>query len=161
MSKIIYKGISYGSNGSESDTPHVALTQAEYDALSQSEKENGTIYFITDGASIGGIDYIIDQGISDNWTYRKWNSGIAECWTTYGKNVNASSMDVSTYLQFPFTFTERPVISISLLAGGAHYYDAWAENGSTDASQIRLALYNGYTSAVTVSAMIYTIGRWK
>lgn len=51
MSKIIYKGISYGSNGSESDTPHVALTQAEYDALSQSEKENGTIYFITDATS--------------------------------------------------------------------------------------------------------------
>lgn len=161
MSKIIYKGISYGSNGSESDTPHVALTQTEYDALSQSEKENGTIYFITDGASIGGIDYIIDQGISDNWTYRKWNSGIAECWTTYSKNVNAGSMDVSTYLQFPFTFTERPVISISLLAGGAHYYDAWAENHSTDASQIRLALYNGYTAAVSVGAMIYTIGRWK
>lgn len=25
-------------------------------------------------------DYIVDQGTSGNWTYRKWNSGIAECW---------------------------------------------------------------------------------
>ena len=25
-------------------------------------------------------DYVIDEGISGNWTYRKWNSGIAEAW---------------------------------------------------------------------------------
>ena len=29
--------------------PHVDLTQAQYDALSSAEKNNGTIYFITDG----------------------------------------------------------------------------------------------------------------
>ena len=26
------------------------------------------------------VDYIVDQGTSGIWTYRKWNSGIAECW---------------------------------------------------------------------------------
>lgn len=26
------------------------------------------------------IDYIVEQGTSGIWTYRKWNSGIAECW---------------------------------------------------------------------------------
>ena len=25
-------------------------------------------------------DYIVEQGTSDDWYYRKWNSGIAECW---------------------------------------------------------------------------------
>lgn len=25
-------------------------------------------------------DYIVEEGISGNWTYRKWASGIAECW---------------------------------------------------------------------------------
>lgn len=29
--------------------PHVNLTQAEYDALTPEQKDNGTIYFITDG----------------------------------------------------------------------------------------------------------------
>lgn len=33
---------------------HVELTQAEYDALTQEEKNNGTVYFITDGQSEGG-----------------------------------------------------------------------------------------------------------
>ena len=25
-------------------------------------------------------DYVVEQGTSGIWTYRKWNSGIAECW---------------------------------------------------------------------------------
>lgn len=33
---------------------HVELTQAEYDALTQEEKNNGTVYFVTDGQSGGG-----------------------------------------------------------------------------------------------------------
>lgn len=28
-------------------------------------------------------DYIVEQGTSGIWTYRKWNSGIAECWGAY------------------------------------------------------------------------------
>lgn len=26
------------------------------------------------------VDYIVEQGVDGIWTYRKWNSGIAECW---------------------------------------------------------------------------------
>lgn len=26
------------------------------------------------------VDYVVEQGTSGIWTYRKWNSGIAECW---------------------------------------------------------------------------------
>ncbi len=25
-------------------------------------------------------DYVIEQGTSGIWTWRKWNSGVAECW---------------------------------------------------------------------------------
>ena len=63
---------------------------------------DGTVYFFEDtfapmaieeggtgAADVAGAldnfgiaDYIIEQGTSDIWTYRKWNSGIMECWTT-------------------------------------------------------------------------------
>lgn len=40
-------------------------------------------------------DYIVEQGTSGDWTYRKWVSGIAECWKntesqvyTFGNNAN-------------------------------------------------------------------------
>lgn len=28
------------------------------------------------------LDYIVEQGISDGWVYRKWSSRIVECWKT-------------------------------------------------------------------------------
>ena len=29
---------------------------------------------------LGISDYVVAQGTSGIWTYRKWNSGVAECW---------------------------------------------------------------------------------
>lgn len=34
-------------------------------------------------------DYIVEQGTSGIWTYRKWASGIAECWGTQTKNISS------------------------------------------------------------------------
>ena len=33
--------------------------------------------------NLGAIDYVVEQGTSGIWTYRKWNSGVAECWGHY------------------------------------------------------------------------------
>lgn len=46
---------------------HVELTQAEYDALSDEKKNNGTIYYITD-ADASGIDIVttLDSTVTDN-----------------------------------------------------------------------------------------------
>lgn len=32
-------------------------------------------------------DFVVAQGTSGDWTYRKWNSGLAECWRTVGEYV--------------------------------------------------------------------------
>ena len=45
---------------------------------------------------VGGVgtvpvaDYVVAQGTSGIWTYRKWNSGIAECWTTSTLNTTGT-----------------------------------------------------------------------
>ena len=47
--------------------------------------------------SIGGntvADFVVEQGTSDIWTYRKWNSGIAECW---GVSSGTTSITTSWY----------------------------------------------------------------
>lgn len=36
-------------------------------------------------------DYVVAQGTSGIWTYRKWNSGIAECWTTSSLNIKGTA----------------------------------------------------------------------
>ena len=56
---------------------HVELTQAEYDALSQAEKENGTVYFVTDAPSGGGGGglTVVRQAVTTNIT-TAWGSSL-------------------------------------------------------------------------------------
>ena len=61
MGLIIKNGIRYFGDNS------VELTQAQYDALSQAEKLNGTTYYITDGQNITTASAV---------TYDNTNSGM-------------------------------------------------------------------------------------
>lgn len=82
-------------------------TKAEYNAIE--EKARNCFYIITDdtqetaaralleetklivdahAALIGAMgDYVIEQGITDGFTYRKWNNGVAECWGKFRRTV--------------------------------------------------------------------------
>lgn len=60
-----------------------------------------------------GVDYIIEKGTSDEWYYRKWNSGLVECWY---KKVGTTSTDVDYYnvkKALPFTLTSNQHIQAS------------------------------------------------
>ena len=49
-------------------------------------------------------DYVIEQGTEGIWTYRKWNSGLAECWgRLYCWYSNAALMRASAELPFDIT----------------------------------------------------------
>ena len=55
------------------------LSQEQYDR----EKDAGNIeetalYLTPDNEA----DFVVEQGTKDGWIYRKWYSGIAECWAT-------------------------------------------------------------------------------
>lgn len=107
------------------------------------------------------VDYIVEEATSGIWTYRKWNSGIAETWGTYSKTINANTTDVSNYISYPFAFTSTPCITLGLMAGGADLYKAHIEQGSTNTNQVRLVMMNAYTSAVAMKVNVSAIGRWK
>lgn len=70
-----------------------------------------------------GVDYIVEEGTSGEWWYRKWKNGRAECgidskqfpeitsWTQVGDlAVIGGSM---TFGAYPFAFAERPFTAIS------------------------------------------------
>lgn len=65
-------------------------------------------------------DYIVEQGTSGIWTYRKWNSGIAELW---GKatNLNAGYDEVSSFnrLWLPISIY-NPVANFTSLSWQIH-----------------------------------------
>ena len=75
--------------------------------------------------SIGGIqiDYIVEQGASGDWNYRKWASGIAECWARKSITTDVASAWGSLYtsglveetnLKYPFAFVAPPSLIVSL-----------------------------------------------
>lgn len=51
---VDYVVLAKGYGGGSGDTHHVELTQAEYDALTQEQKNDGTVYFVTDANPLGG-----------------------------------------------------------------------------------------------------------
>ncbi len=82
-------------------------------------------------------DFVIQQGTSGIWTYRKWKSGIAECWCQHSFTATVSvawgvlfESAAISLPAFPFSFAEIPQVHIS--AGNCNYA-MFVERGSTDA----------------------------
>lgn len=48
-------------------------------------------------------DYIVAQGVSGIWFYRKWNSGLAEFWG--GKQLSGNGSVTAPAVDFPFPLT--------------------------------------------------------
>lgn len=100
--------------------------------------ESGWVYFrtLTEFKSDINADYITEQGSNDFWTWRKWNSGIAELWAVSGVDQIAitsewGSMYYGTWMdlpsnvaarQYPFAFIATPSVSASYSGGDK---DAW------------------------------------
>ena len=125
--------------------------------------------------SIGGvvIDYIVEQGTKSGWTYRKWNSGKAECWkilefkTTINTAFGALYCGNATARQdYPFTFAAKPVEQVTLQCGntqGILYTEAGGHgvNGVSSTARYNVFRPSAVTSSETFYLSFYVIGNWK
>lgn len=110
-------------------------------------------------------DFVTAQGSSGYWTYRKWNSGIAECWgRVHVPQVNTYVLQSN--VNFPFTFSSVTSVICSLNDAGGNAMAALGWNAKALAannSTITLVVHNpngGFNNAACyVSA--YVLGRWK
>ena len=139
-------------------------------------KGDGTAAIADDPA----MDYIVEQGIKTtgsgnstaNWVYRKWNSGVAECWcrkhiqtgvsTAWG-GLYVSGALPHTNIVWPINFTDIPVANITiapnasgafLIAGGSTNLTATNTGGYEIARGTSLSSGNFYIN-------YYGIGQWK
>lgn len=83
MSAIMYKNVLYGdggggNTGSISALAYKQLTEQEYEELSQAEKINGVIYFVSDDSTgVKGLTVIkISKEDYDSLTPTQKNNGI-------------------------------------------------------------------------------------
>ena len=116
-------------------------------------------------------DYIVDQGTDGIWTYRKWNSGIAECWgrgavTTYSCTTQSGNLwYTSTNFAFPSGLFTSVISGQSNRAQGT---------GSTPSNTL-VGIYGReltttnfgvwvttpQSTSQSLSISLYAIGRWK
>lgn len=104
--------------------------------------ESGSSYNTSDsgpsGSSASGVgaDYVVAQGTTGVWTWRKWASGTAEMWAVFGTDTLAigdawGSLYFGTWMRsdvnvaarkYPFAFVDTPTISATYMGGES---DAW------------------------------------
>lgn len=108
---------------------------------------------------MGINDYIVERGTSGIWTFRKWASGVAECWGAVSGTWNGDSLGVN----YPFAFAS--IESVQATGGwndfsGSSYCVAIP---TRDPNKVVLRFYGlrGETVSGTVGASVYAIGKWK
>lgn len=116
------------------------------------------------------IDYIVEQGTSGIWYYRKWNSGTAECWGTQ-TNVSGTFSDWGNIYSYDIPSVSFPSgLFTALIYESAQarcpeqnaVSSINAHGGSiTTASQITCIRGTAATGTYTFTAYRYAIGRWK
>lgn len=116
-------------------------------------------------------DYIEEEGTSGIWTYRKWNSGIAECWGSYRYNQSYTwttwgSIYVTngeTFRQaYPQgLFVSAPVCNLSI---DGTMTNAWLLGTTSGTNEY--TPYCGFARGSSASNLDVTVvyvakGRWK
>ena len=126
--------------------------------------------------SINGVtlDYVVEQGTKNGWLYRKWQSGLAECWYRKEHAVVISEAWGNLYAgtsatgrtAYPFAFTEKPHETVTVKSTTPAVIAACSSNGGGDNTTTATASYNAIrptalTEEYTVFFEYYVVGYWK
>ena len=121
-------------------------------------------------AQISGLiepsDYVVANGSSGEWTYRKWNSGISECWRQItGTITNSGSWNgfriFSGSADWPTdSFIYNPTVLYNCYIGSG--YAIAARGGLSTTTKFRWeALGTDGDSNIGYGIYVYAFGRWK
>lgn len=118
------------------------------------------------------MDYIVEQGTKSSWLYRKWNSGIMECWRRVQLTTNVSTAWGSLYssgaisatnLTYPYAFIETPYLNVSLMpfgAGGLIMAPGNSYGSATQTGALEITRGSSTTNASYLIAY-HAVGKWK
>ena len=111
-------------------------------------------------------DYVVEKGTSGIWTYRKWNSGISECWGSQDATpTTMTAYDRVYYFDTEVTFPENlfvngvyDVQTTAFSKNGGLY---WASPYNCTTAKATIRVISG-DSAVRTTGIWYSIkGKWK
>ena len=114
-------------------------------------------------------DFVVEQGTSEIWYYRKWYSGKAECWGRSRATVNIATPWESIYsgtveaVAFPSgLFIDAPMCQVTPEYGGTMQV-AWNAVGgeATSTSTPSIIFCRPNTAEASFDILYYAIGNWK
>ena len=125
-------------------------------------------------SALGISDYITAQGETNGFTWRKWASGVAECWkmhtdtgvkiqTAWGSVFESSAYGAITYPSGLFTATPCCTITPNGSPDGKTTLGLEIGNvgTATKTPQWNYTRGTASTSGQTINVAIYAIGKWK
>ena len=129
---------------------------------------DGTVRYRTPAELLAdlGADYIVEQGTSDGWAYRKWSSGTAECWLLESKTVTGSPSSIigtayfisAVLTDFPAIFSEPPRgYGSGRLGSGI----GWLTCIPNEKASITLFITGNANSTEAKVESLLLAGRWK
>jgi len=110
-------------------------------------------------------DFIVEQGTSGSWFYRKWFSGVSECWGTLAGTLSYYTTINSFYayegsVSFPGIFIAVPNVQFQPYIGNG--FAIPARGVISTATQCKwVALSNVGTANTSVKVDVYAFGKWK
>lgn len=115
-------------------------------------------------------DYVVEQSTSGIWTYRKWNSGIAECWGLY----SVTDLDISAAWGYLFEsaagfrvdfpsglFISVPVANISVQESTVGLLSLEMLNSTSKDSTCTIYPIRATPGVASFKLAIQATGKWK
>ncbi|MBQ1759545.1 MAG: hypothetical protein IIZ94_07675 [Prevotella sp.] len=117
----------------------------------------------------GKTDYIVEQGSSGIWTYRKWNSGVAECWgykltngtfsswgSVYSHDVPPEDFPTGLFTSMPVCVSDSSCTSQNSVCGPNANYTT-----KDHAPGITLLRGSSAPGTLNFATWYYAKGTWK
>lgn len=126
-------------------------------------------YLMTSEAESSATDFVVEQAQTDTWYYRKWHSGMAECWYRRNVDVNiniawgsALYYGMASTINYPFTFIEKPICQITCEYGNDQASLFIASCGSgTNVYATPVMLCRTDAKTVNCNILYHVHGRWR
>ena len=113
-------------------------------------------------------DYVVEQGTNGIWTYRKWNSGIAECWGVDSRSRAMTTQYGSAYyadipnITFPSgLFVNAPTVTASRANTDGGCSGLVTVSVGADSSKVFGYAYSSMSLTTTVGIAVHAKGRWQ
>lgn len=113
-------------------------------------------------------DFVVQQGTSGNWYYRKWNSGRAECWGNIPINTAITDSIGSIYyaaienISFPSgLFINKPLVFANSTSTAVLTVAIRGSTTTKSVFGINLMYPVSYPNAITWEVAVEARGTWK